>query len=173
MGTLITTLLLALLQRTWVYVLCIVVGIVGAWKIHHWWNATSDKPETTSAQVLEIVSGDTIATRAGLVGLQRHNWRLWGLEVPQAITTEAQAHLETLISVGDTIAIEVRQPGSGIITSPNGRNLNLSLLEHGLATATVTEKSFTQAEAQAKKQKAGVWHDYKPGWFGTEQEEEK
>lgn len=126
-------------------------------------------------QVYRIVNGDTFIVKHGSVKL---TIRLIGIDAPemstgrhqvgQPFSLEAEQHLSKLI-LGKTVDVKsygVDRNGRtlGEVFLLNGRNVNLEMLQAGLAevyrekqAAALDMRPYRQAEEEARKAKRGVW----------------
>ena len=126
-------------------------------------------------QVYRVVNGDTFIVKHGSVKL---TIRLIGIDAPemstrrhqvgQPFSLEAEQHLSKLI-LGKTVDVKsygVDRNGRtlGEVFLLNGRNVNLEMLQAGLAevyrekqVAALDMHPYRQAEEEARKAKRGMW----------------
>jgi micrococcal nuclease len=122
-------------------------------------------------QVYRVVNGETFIVKHGSVQL---TIRLIGIDAPemsnrrhqggQPFSLEAERHLSKLI-LGKTV--DVKSYGVdrlGAVFLLNGRNVNLEMLQAGLAevyrekqAAGLDMRPYRQAEEEAREAKRGMW----------------
>lgn len=151
------------------YLLCFCMGWYCSNKWHH-----RDNPDdggrviTMTERVLTVDSGNEITTKAGLLGRRSRVTSLWGIDIPAEVADNATTSLRSIIQEGDTIEVEVKEGRrigradlSGIVVH-SGMNCNLEQLRRGWAKATVPDKEFVAAQAEAEKAGRGIWKKKDP-----------
>jgi hypothetical protein len=158
------TVLSPILKALWPYILCILIGVYAAYRIHKWWTGSgTDTPSVIMEVVKTVETSNHYTIKAGLLDRRSRNIMLYGVQIADEPTA-----LKTIgIEAGDTIKIEIidgRKIGtgdiSGIITNETGENVEIKLLSLGLAKNNDTSrKEWVKAETAAKKAGLGVWHN--------------
>jgi len=152
------------------YLICFCLGWYCCNKWYHRGGGSDDggRQIVVTERVLTVDSGDEITTRAGLFGRQSRVTSLWGIEIPAEVADEAATSLRSIVSEGDTIQVELKEghkhgraDNAGIVMH-SGTNCNLEQLRRGWAKATVSDKEFVAAQAEAEKAGRGIWKKQDP-----------
>ena len=126
-----------------------------------------------TAKVIGVTDGDTVKVLAE--GNRQIKIRLYGVDAPeshQPYGSRSRRYVSDAV-YGKTVQIEVTGNDKygrtlGIITTPDGKNLNRNLIANGMAWVyaqycTRTEcTDMTRAEKEARTKKIGLWADKTP-----------
>jgi len=117
-----------------------------------------------TGKTVGVSDGDTITVLCGGKGVKV---RLYGIDCPESSQDFGQAAKKFTSNMVYGRTVEVKEKGTdqygrtvGIVTV-SGKNLNLELLNNGLAwyykTYAKKEKDFASAQARAKASRTGLW----------------
>ena len=168
------TILFPLFQKALPYILCVVLGLWLYHKITHLGGSATDT-SVVAESVVSVDSGNQLTIKAGLLGRKTRSLTLYGIEIPDAVSTQAADNLKRLVAAGDSVRVEIIEGRkrltdiSGVVSAENGVNCCLDQLRRGLAQTSVSRKDFISAQKEAQKNKLGIWVGYK-ATFGEEEE---
>ena len=127
------------------------------------------KPERLAVYVDRVMDGDTLEVHDEHG--KRYTVRLQGIDAPessQPFGLDAR-NLLTKLTIGKTLELEVVEKDRysrtlGFVFSIGGENVNLTMLQQGMAWHYVKyskSEEFGRAEDMAKKARVGVWSEEK------------
>ena len=132
-------------------------------------SAIATSFEVTNAKVHRIIDGDTVVVETVERGLL--TLRLWGIDCPekkQRFGPQATEFLSSLVT-GKPLTIKVKaqdQYGRNVAqVFYSGADVGLMMVKYGYAwhfTAATKDKNLAKAQAEAQKQRLGLWQDKNP-----------
>jgi endonuclease YncB( thermonuclease family) len=131
-----------------------------------------EPPRIVEYDVAAVVDGSHLLLSYGLAGRRQAGVTLLGIESPESVAAAAESNLEAL--AGERVGVEVDRligdeqteggtairppPSSAIVHAMTGQVLQEAQIEAGMARCVgQVPKSWTKAEASAKKAKRGLW----------------
>ena len=159
--SLIFSILLPILKKTWTYLLVLGIAFFVYYKIKNWFRAPNNDVRVET--VVEVDSPNVIKVKTGLLGRRTKSLILYGIEVPEEQYEDAMDMVNSYVAKDDQVNTE--QVGNYYKIWSRGVYINKELILAGNAKLNQNDDDLLDAQSDAQNNQRGIWWDYEKPWF--------